>query len=299
MPRIDKKRFGLAVAEMEKVAEQLALSKDIVEEAKELLKSLWQGRFVRRRSYLLVALGCLYYQIKREPTCLAISFRRFAEVIPFTQKEIFRVYIKIVKKEGIPAQICTLRPTIFVKEFGKKMGFSKRALARAIRLAEEMVKERVHLGKNPIALATTCLYVASLEFKEGITQSEISEACGIEETGVTIRNTLGIPFFAEKVRDLRYQIRSVSEEVLLELVLKLLAIKQRGIPFSQLRQSLRCSFPNKLRGFSVPYERLNRAIRRLISKDLITATRWSGCEEKDLNCPCSDWSCKNFIVQPK
>jgi transcription initiation factor TFIIIB Brf1 subunit/transcription initiation factor TFIIB len=266
VPRFHK-NFYLAIAEMERVANSLDLSKNIIEKAKELSRSLQREGFATGRSCLGLALAALYYEIKQDPSCLPISLRDLSTKTSCSRKEIWQIYRKIVEKRGSLPRICTIRPIIFVKEFGKKLGFSKRALAAAIRLAEEMVREKIHLGKNPVVLAATCLYAANLEFKEGRTQDEIVEVSGIEK--ISIRKTLKLPFFAEKVKGLQYMPGFISKEILSKLIPKLPKIKPEGILFSQLRSELRRSFPNELKGFAIPISRLYWAIRDLKVRKLV------------------------------
>lgn len=305
MPKFNRKRFDQVIVEIEKVARQLDLPQNIVKEAKELLFSLQKKGFIAGRSYITVALASLYYTMKRDPSCPAISLQNFAEVTPCTTGDIRRPYNKISREEGNLPHVCTLRPTIFVRKFGKEIGLSKEALNKAIEFAREMVRKRAHLGKQPVTLAATCLYVANLVSEEGITQGEITDVCNTAESG--IRTALKYPFFVEKRIEYKRP-RSVSEEVLFELIQKLLTrpqINQQGIPFYQLRRNLRCSFSDELRGFSIPINRLHGAVRALKKQSLVKTVPWLGCKEKEPDCPCRgeywlgswEWPCREYIVQ--
>jgi len=289
---------------MERVVEKLALSKNIIKEAEKLLRSLCKEGFCRYRSYILVGLGCLYYQIKRDPNCLAISLQKFIKATSYTRKEICKIYNQIVAKKGIPAQICTIRPTIYVKKFGEKLGLSKRALAYAIRLSEEMIKRKIHLGKNPLSLAATCLYIANLRFNEGRTQGEISEVFNIEETGMTIRKISKLPFFVEKMKDIEYgTLKIINKEILSELIPKLFKKPQfkQGILFVQLRRNLRYFFPEETKGYAIPYGRLNEIVRGLDLDGILKLTPGSECIKRPPkeHCRyCDKIHCIEMLVQP-
>lgn len=284
MSRINKESFDSAIAEMKKVAKELNLPENILAEAVELLHSLCQEGFATGRYYLAVGFACLHYKIKRDPSCPTITLRNLTEKIPLDRKKITRFYKKIVAKEGVLPQVCTLRPTIYVKAFGKKMGFSKRALAGAIRLAEEMVRKRVHLGRNPVDLAAACLFAAGFLYGEKRSQKEIAIGCGVSE--VSIRNILHLPFFKEKALEAKlpgFISKEVSEKILLEFIPKLLAkapIDQQGIPFYRLSSDLHRSFPEKFKGFYISFGHLLDVILRLAKKGLVKGIPGQGCSSK-------------------
>ena len=51
---------------------------------------------------------------------------------------------------------------------------------------DNVVKKEVSVGKNPMGLAASVLYISSMKTGENITQSDLSNAAGVTE--VTLRN---------------------------------------------------------------------------------------------------------------
>lgn len=298
MPRKFNPAIQEAIAEMEKVAKKLGLPENIVKEAKELFSSLCQEGFVRGRPFLVVALTALYYKMRRDPSCPAITLQDFAKETPCNAKKIRRLYNKILAKEGSLPQVCTLRPTIFVRAFGKKIGFTQKTLDNATELAKEMVRKRVHLGRSPQVSAAACLYAANRLSREEKSQEEIGDECGISTHA--LRNVLSHPFFVEKGLT-RYKESAVSGNVLQELIPKLLAklsIDQQRIPFYQLKPSLRHSFSDELRGFYIPSDRLYRILRELEAKNVISIVPGPKCQEEKPDCrSCWYKICSGSIVQ--
>jgi len=268
MPTVDNK----AIVEIETMAKKLNLPEDIAASAIELFKSLRKEGFVRGRSSVCIALACLYYLTKLDPSCPAVTLKSFANESPCSQKEIFRFYKKIVEKFGMQPQVCTIRPTIYVKSFGQKLGFSEGALKKAIGLSEEMVKEKVHIGKNPVIVAAACLYVVSHICKERKTQAEIAEMC--RTSAASIQDFLQQPFFEKK--GFKELIKTTYEPVEMDVLKKLvrefldkIQIGQRGIPIYQLKLKLRLSFPQELKNLSVHFDRLEDVLDELENEGLI------------------------------
>ena len=304
MTKIDKK----IVVEIEKTTKALNLPEDIIQTAIELFKTLHQEGFVRGRSAISIAMACLYYIVKIDPACPGVSLKNFTEKTPSVQKEIYRYYSKIVEKFGMQPQVCTIRPMIYVKSFGQKLGFSEKALEKTIKLSEEIVKEKVHLGKSPIIVAATCLYIVSHICQERKTLSEIAKICGTNETG--IRNFLQEPFFENKgfKKLIKTTYEPVDTNVLKRLAREFLdkiQIEQSGIPLYQLKLKLRLSFPQELKNLSVRFDRLEEILDELESEGLIKFIKPNCRTEyltgREISCSqCSGkTSCSDYRIQPR
>jgi len=241
--------------EMEKVIKSLNLPSGILETSGELIKKLYQERSFKGQSILAIAMACIYYMIKLDPSCPAITIHEFAGQTSVTRKKIYHYYSKIVDKFGIQPQVCTIRPTIFVKSFGQKIGFRKEVLDFAVNLAEDSVNKKTYVGKSPSVWASACLYIASVKFGEGITQEEIAEGSGVNQ--VSIRNAFKESTFFSKVTRSIEAPQLVPGELLKKLICKLLSVDSNGIQLIHLRQALRCSFAEELKGFFISVKKLD------------------------------------------
>ena len=209
-----EKRTELVIDDFRKWAnseKMMELPSEIINEAIELFKTLQKDKFNLGILTMINAYACLFYIIKTDPSCPAISPRQFIEALPEdveryyirNPKLIFKAYRKIVRKYGISPQTCTLRPLIFVKKFGPMLGFDKDILQKATDLAEEMVREKAHQGRSPIVSAAACLAVIDFQIGKKRNRKEIAEICGVSDTA--IKGVLHIPFFAKKEREGRIQ----------------------------------------------------------------------------------------------
>jgi hypothetical protein len=200
---------------------------------------------------------------------------------------------------GIPSLTCTVRPKIFVEKFGGNLGLSKEALGQAVELAEEIVEKKAHLGRNPISLTVACIWIANLEFSEGLTEDEIVNECGTTEN--VLRQALEISFFAER-RLTPKRPRYIKKEVLIEFIPKLLKLQdEKEIPFLRLRSKFRSQFPDKTKGFRIPTrQRLIPAVKILEVDEAIILLPNSECEREKSSCRFCDLSpCFKTVIKSR
>jgi len=286
MSRSKEIKIKQAIAEMEKVARSEKLMEipwEIIGETRQFFESIYQEGFHTGYPAAITAFACLYFVIKTDPSCPAISFNQFKEaiedgVIPrYDPKKIFRTYQKIVEKYGIAPQRCTVRPTIFAKKFGLMMGFDNATLEKAVALAEEMIEERVHQGKSPIVSAAACLAVIDAQFGKKRNRKEIAELCGV--TDEAIGKTLDIPFFKKRLP--REKPKAVRKDILKKLLREfLLGLKSYQDPLylNSLKHKFRLSFFKELQGLYIDWKYWILALEELSSEGLITLRFTQSCE---------------------
>lgn len=76
----------------------------------------------------------------------------------------------------------------FIIRVRNKAGVSEKMMRLAARIIKEMTREKKVVGKNPVGVAATVLYMACLMSGEQTNQSILANAAGVTE--VTIRNRL-------------------------------------------------------------------------------------------------------------
>jgi len=286
-----EEKIERVVKEMEKIAKSerfLEIPLEVIEEAGKLFKSLKGENFISSYSDIITALACFYYVIKTDPSCPAIPFKQFKEAIPteedgftiilrYDPKKIFRTYQKIVEKYGITPQTCTLRPTIFVKKFGPMMGFDNATLEKAVALAEEMVKERVHQGRSPIVSAAACLRVIDLQYGKKRDLWEIAKLCGV--TDAAINKALTLPFFAGKIprKEVKYLKKTVLLRLLRKQLIKISLSDEEPMPIINLKRRLRLSLPDELKNHQIGRKEFLGALKTLELENLLFVVPLGEC----------------------
>lgn len=304
MTEIDKKKFIKAISLMEDVAgEFVGLTTDTIEKAKKLLRELRQDYLeFSRDSYDLVGLSSLYYRAKRDLLIPDVTFKDFIQKTPFSEAKIRRVYKKIrkVKKEKpIPRVKKLVR---FIKEFGITGAFAHNTIDHAIKLAEEISEKRALIGRTSRAIVAACLYFAIHLPGERRNQDEICELCEVASS--TLRDVLKQSFFVEKKSEYgikRYGgFEPVDRRALFKLLSKLLLKidqDQYEIPFTQIRSTLRRTYPVALRSYTIPTYRLRTAFKGLERKGLLFLIDGPQCLGKEYICKyCSKNTCRDSII---
>jgi transcription initiation factor TFIIB len=81
-----------------------------------------------------------------------------------------------------------------IVKVANKSKLSEKTKRQAAEIMAIVNKREISAGKDPMGLAASVLYLASLKNGESITQTDIADAAGVTE--VTIRN---------RAKDLRYK----------------------------------------------------------------------------------------------
>jgi len=73
-----------------------------------------------------------------------------------------------------------------IAKIASNTNLSEKTKRHAMKILKKAEDEKISAGKDPMGMAASALYVASLEKGESITQKTLAEASGVTE--VTIRN---------------------------------------------------------------------------------------------------------------
>lgn len=173
------------------------LSKDVIKKAR---KFYWKKARYGITSLELYALASIFAAVKTSE-CLPISLTKFSMYYnPGSDKNdstlktsntrmvaIGKVYRKIVERENLKVNVCTVQPTIFVDSGCKALKLSNRVRGFARRVNEAVMKKRLHIGKNPSVVAGGIVYLTCLEHNIKKCQRDIGEVFRITE--VSVRNS--------------------------------------------------------------------------------------------------------------
>ena len=112
------------------------------------------------------------------------SIREMTEMTEVKSKALSHCYRLLVVELDIKVPL--IDPTKYVAQIANKAGISEKTKRIGISVMQDIIKNEVSAGKNPVSLAAAVLYLACLISNENRTQKDIANAAGITE--VTIRN---------------------------------------------------------------------------------------------------------------
>ncbi|MHA1688622.1 MAG: transcription initiation factor IIB [Promethearchaeota archaeon] len=191
------RNLSQALNELDRLASQLDLPKDIKESAAHIYRKMANKNLIRGRSIeaMLVASIYLSCRINKVPKTLD-DLASFASV---DKKKIARCYRLILTELKINLQVSS--PIKFIPRFCAELKLSGKTQNRAATILNLAKKHQLMTGKAPMGLAGAALYVAAIQEGERRTQKEISLAAGVTEA--TIRNR-----YKELVNHLRFEINT-------------------------------------------------------------------------------------------
>lgn len=112
------------------------------------------------------------------------TLEEISEISDVKLKHAARSYRRIITELDIKAPI--IDPSKYIMKIANKLGFDEKIKRKALELMGQAQKKNVHVGKDPMSMATSILYLVNIAEGRNKTQSEIAKAAGTTE--VTVRN---------------------------------------------------------------------------------------------------------------
>ncbi|MBD3196919.1 MAG: transcription initiation factor IIB [Candidatus Lokiarchaeota archaeon] len=176
------RNLAYAMNELDRIASQLNLSRDIKESSAHIYRKMANKNLIRGRSIegMLIASIYLSCRLNKIPKTLD-DFIEFSSV---EKKNIARCYRLIIRELKLNIHVSS--PIRFIPRFCAELELSGKTQNRAAELLKLAKKYRLTAGKAPTGLAGAALYLAAIQEGERRTQKQISKTTGVTEA--TIRN---------------------------------------------------------------------------------------------------------------
>jgi transcription initiation factor TFIIB len=176
-------RIRRGILEIERVSSPLGLPPSI----REMVASLWI-KFIKNKPHpgrkIPTLIGALtYYTLRkiRRPRPL----KEIASVIGIESKELAAAYRALIK-EGV-LHSPPVEPIDFVPKIISELNLSGEVRNKAIEILEKAHRIGLDVGKNPLVMAATAVYIAARMHKvTRVSQKEVANAAGV--TDVSIRS---------------------------------------------------------------------------------------------------------------
>ncbi|KXA96767.1 transcription initiation factor IIB [candidate division MSBL1 archaeon SCGC-AAA259J03] len=177
-----ERNLAFALSEMNRMASQLGLKKNLQEIAAKTYQQAVKENLVRGRSIEGLASAILYAACRKAQ--IPRTLEEIAEVSLVDKREIGKSYRFIARELEI--YLPPTDPASYVARFGSELKVSGEVQAEAKGIIRKAQEERLTVGKSPSGTAAAAIYIASLETGERRTQREIAEVADVTE--VTVRN---------------------------------------------------------------------------------------------------------------
>ena len=177
-----KRNLVIALLEISKLKEKMALSDGIIERSSYLYRKAAEKQLVRGRSVRVVVGACIYAACRDFETNRTII--EISKNMNEKRRGIAQSYRMLF--QNLNLQVSVPDPTNSIIRFSNNLGLSEQTKRDAIFILDTLKENRVVAGKKPDAVAAVVIYMACIRNNVDVSQHKISKVSGI--TSITIRN---------------------------------------------------------------------------------------------------------------
>ena len=170
-----ERNLAYGLGEARRITSALGLSESIRNQACQLFRSAQNEDLLRGRSIEAIAAGSVYAVCRCNG--LGRTIEEIAALARVNQQRVMNAYKVLNKELGLPTQ--PMRPSGFVPRLASELGVSDQVRHRARQLAEHSEAVDKTVGVRPSGFAAACLYKASQEYGQPLTQRAAADAANI------------------------------------------------------------------------------------------------------------------------
>jgi len=171
-----------ALSELLKMKEKLSLSEAIAEKAAYIYRKALEKKLIRGRSITALVAAAIYAACRESGTPRTI--KEVSSEINIRRRDLSVSYRLLLRELDLKMPVVDSIQCI--APIASKVGLSEKTKRYAIKILKKAEQNQSSAGKDPMGLAASSLYLASLKTGEKISQKQVAVASGVTE--VTIRN---------------------------------------------------------------------------------------------------------------
>jgi transcription initiation factor TFIIB len=171
-----------AFNELNRLKDRLGLPDPIVEKTAYIYRKAQERMLIRGRTVSGILAAAIYIACRESGT--PKTLKDISEVSNVKFKEVARSY-RILYFE-LDLKMPVIDPIRCIAKVANKSKLSEKTKRQAAEIMNIVTKKEFSAGKDPMGIAASVLYLASLRNGENITQKHIANAAGVTE--VTVRN---------------------------------------------------------------------------------------------------------------
>jgi transcription initiation factor TFIIB len=176
------RNLSLAFNELDTLKDKLGLPDAVFEKAAYIYRKAQQRGLVRGRTISSVLSAAVYIACREMG--ISKTLKDIVAVSNIRLKQISKTYRKLLVE--LDYKVPVSDPMKCISRVANNTNLSERTKHQALYLMNEVAEKGISVGKDPMGLAATVLYVSSLKTGEKITKTEIAKSAGVTE--VTLRN---------------------------------------------------------------------------------------------------------------
>ena len=171
-----------AFSMLSRIKDRLGLPHHVIEKAAYTYRKAQERGLIRGDTIGSVLAASIYVAIRQSGVPRTLD--DISEISDIKPGEVARSYRRIISELDIKVPL--IDPRKYIVKIANNLDFDEKIRRKALELMEQAQKKNLALGKDPISIAASILYIVNLSERRPKTQAEIARAAGITE--VTVRN---------------------------------------------------------------------------------------------------------------
>ncbi|MEM2873258.1 MAG: TFIIB-type zinc ribbon-containing protein [Nitrososphaerales archaeon] len=171
-----------AFNELDKLTDKLKVGSNVVERSAYIYRKALKKDLIRGRTISSMMAASLYAACRDTDT--PRTLKDVAKASGVKMKDVARSYRILLKELNLKMPV--VNPVKYVSKIASKAGIPEKTRRKALKILKKAKRAGISVGKDPIGLAGSALYVACILDGIKVTQKNIADAAGVTE--VTVRN---------------------------------------------------------------------------------------------------------------
>jgi transcription initiation factor TFIIIB Brf1 subunit/transcription initiation factor TFIIB len=178
-----ERNLAMVLFEITKIGQIMSLPEDTLKLSSGVYKTVVQANLTKRTSTPVLAATIVYIACRQAG--IARSLNEIAHLSKISPRKIRHTYNTLFKKLNTTSK--PTMPNLYVRKLATNLFRQEKTVQVAEKTIQCLEKEKFCQGKNPVGLAASACYIASIITGETKTQREIAEAARVTEATLRTR----------------------------------------------------------------------------------------------------------------
>ena len=171
-----------AFSMLSRIKDRLGLPNHVTEKAAYTYRKAQERGLIRGDTIGSVLAASIYVAARQSGVLRTLD--DISEISDIKPGEVARSYRRIISELDINVPL--IDPSKYIVKVANNLNFDEKIKRKALELMELAQKKNLVVGKDPISMAASIIYLVNLSERKPRTQAEIAKAAGVTE--VTVRN---------------------------------------------------------------------------------------------------------------
>jgi transcription initiation factor TFIIB len=171
-----------AFSMLSRIKDRLGLPNHVTEKAAYTYRKAQERGLIRGDTIGSVLAASIYVAARQSGVLRTLD--DISEISDIKPGEVARSYRRIISELDIHVPL--IDPRKYIVKVANNLNFDEKIKRKALELMELAQKKNLVVGKDPISMAASIIYLVNLSERKPRTQAEIAKAAGVTE--VTVRN---------------------------------------------------------------------------------------------------------------